>query len=559
MVERVLTLIHQEIRGLHEAAYLLGLFALLSQILALVRDRLLAASFGAGSTLDVYYAAFRIPDVIFVAIASLVSVYVLIPFLAEKEAISEKAERQFISHVFSAFTATIALVSVVAFFAVPALAKMLFPGIADGALYNDLVMLIRILLLQPILLGLSNLFGSITQTRQRFILYALSPVLYNVGIIIGVLFFYPIYGILGLGVGVVLGALLHLAIQLPFIFSSGFIPHFSLRGSGADIKRVVLLSLPRTLGLSVHQIALLVLISVASLMAVGSITIFNFAFNLQSVPFAIIGISYSVAAFPTLARLFSNGERSKFLQHVTLAAKHIIFWSLPAIAFFVVLRAQIVRVILGSGAFDWVDTRLTAAALALFAFSLVAQGLVLLFVRGYYAAGNTLKPLVINVLSAAFTVVFALSLVQVFRSSTTFQYFIESLLRVEGLPGTEVLMLPLGYSIAFIINALVLWLIFRHDFAASFAPLWRTLAHSFVAAAVLGLVSHQALDIFDDVFNINTFVGIFAQGLLSGVIGIAAGILALVALKNREVSEAWQTLHHKFWKVHTIAPEQEEL
>ena len=97
MVKRIFNLIHKEIRGLHEAAYLLGMFALLSQILALVRDRLLAHFFGAGAVLDTYYAAFRIPDIIFVAIASIVSVYVLIPFLAEKSAVSKKKEKEFIN------------------------------------------------------------------------------------------------------------------------------------------------------------------------------------------------------------------------------------------------------------------------------------------------------------------------------------------------------------------------------------------------------------------------------------------------------------------------------
>jgi putative peptidoglycan lipid II flippase len=559
MVGRVLTLINQEVRGLHEAAYLLGLFAILSQVLALVRDRLLAASFGAGSTLDVYYAAFRIPDVIFVGIASIVSVYVLIPFLAEKEAISKNAEREFLSRVFSAFTLAITVVSIAVFLAIPWLSKMLFPGFLGTPLYDELVLLTRILLLQPLLLGISNLFGSVTQTRQRFILYALSPILYNVGIVFGVLFLYPIYGIMGLGFGVILGALFHLAIQLPFIILSGSMPHFTPRIFHLDVKRVVLLSLPRTLGLSAHQIALLVLVSLASSMAVGSITVFNFAFNLQSVPFAIIGISYSVAAFPTLARLFSNGERSKFLEHILLAVRHIIFWSLPAIAFFVVLRAQIVRVILGTGSFDWVDTRLTAAALALFIFSLVAQGIVLLFVRGYYAAGNTIKPLIANTLSAVLAVIFALALLRWFEASVTFRFFIESLLRVEDLPGTAVLMLPLGYSLALILNAIALWFIFMHDFDPPFRPLVRTLTHSFVAATVLGIVAHQALDIFDDTFDINTFLGIFLQGFLAGVLGILAAIAILVILGNSEVKEAWQTLHRKFWKRSAIAPPLEEL
>ncbi|MBT4894909.1 oligosaccharide flippase family protein, partial [bacterium] len=395
MVRRIFNLIHKEINGLHEAAYLLGAFALLSQILALFRDRLLAHFFGAGAVLDTYYAAFRLPDIIFVAIASIVSVYVLIPFLAEKSSISKLKEKEFINTIFSAFFLIIITVSVIAFIFAPWLMKLFFPGLVDTAQFADLILLTRVLLLQPIFLGISNLFASITQIHRKFVLYALSPVLYNVGIIIGIVFFYPSFGFMGLGLGVVLGAVLHLAIQIPFIVKNKFLPKITLSIVGTrfnDVKKVIFLSLPRTLALSAHQISLLFLISFASLMASGSIAVFNLSFNLQSVPLTIIGVSYSVAAFPTLAKMFSNGQKKDFLEQVLTASKHIIFWSFPAIVLFIILRAQIVRVILGSGEFDWADTRLTAAALALFAVSIAAQGLVLLFVRGYYAAGNTKKP-----------------------------------------------------------------------------------------------------------------------------------------------------------------------
>ncbi|MBT7338925.1 MAG: hypothetical protein HN802_04445, partial [Candidatus Jacksonbacteria bacterium] len=201
---------------------------MLSQILALFRDRLLAHFFGAGAVLDTYYAAFRLPDIIFVAIASIVSVYVLIPFLAEKSAISKLKEKEFINTIFSAFFLIIITVSVVALIFTPWLMKLFFPGLADTAQFADLILLTRVLLLQPIFLGISNLFASITQIHRKFVLYALSPVLYNVGIIIGIVFFYPSFSFMGLGLGVVLGAVLHLAIQIPFIVKNKFLPRITL-------------------------------------------------------------------------------------------------------------------------------------------------------------------------------------------------------------------------------------------------------------------------------------------------------------------------------------------
>ena len=562
MVRRIFNLIHKEINGLHEAAYLLGAFALLSQILALFRDRLLAHFFGAGAVLDTYYAAFRLPDIIFVAIASIVSVYVLIPFLAEKSSISKLKEKEFINTIFSAFFLIIITVSVIAFIFAPWLMKLFFPGLVDTAQFADLILLTRVLLLQPIFLGISNLFASITQIHRKFVLYALSPVLYNVGIIIGIVFFYPSFGFMGLGLGVVLGAVLHLAIQIPFIVKNKFLPRITLSIIGTrfnDVKKVIFLSLPRTLALSAHQISLLFLISFASLMASGSIAVFNLSFNLQSVPLTIIGVSYSVAAFPTLAKMFSNGQKKDFLEQVLTASKHIIFWSFPAIVLFIILRAQIVRVILGSGEFDWADTRLTAAALALFAVSIAAQGLVLLFVRGYYAAGNTKKPLILNLISAGLVILFAFGLGKLFAGSPTFQYFIESILRVEGIEGTSVLMLPLGYSIALILNAIAFWVMFQKDFKSFSVSLSKTFFQSLSASIIMGFVSYEFLNVFDDLFDIDTFWGIFSQGLFAGIVGIATGVMMLVLLGNKEIGEVWKSLHSKFWRADTVAVEQEEI
>lgn len=562
MVKRIINLIHKEIRGLHEAAYLLGVFALLSQFLALARDRLLAHFFGAGAVLDIYYAAFRIPDIIFVTVASIVSIYVLIPFLAEKSSVSKEKEKEFIDIIFSVFFFIIISVSVIVFIFTPQLMKILFSGLVGTDEFVKLTLLTRLLLLQPIFLGMSNLFASITQIHRKFILYALSPILYNVGIIIGIVFFYPLFGFIGLGIGIIFGAILHLGVQLPFIIRNSFMPRITISGLWRNIndaRKVVFLSLPRTIALSAHQISFLFLVSFASFMAVGSIAIFNFSFNLQSVPLTIIGVSYSVAAFPTLATMFSNGEMSKFLEQILVACKHIIFWSLPATVIFIVLRAQIVRVILGSGEFDWSDTRLTAAALALFIVSVTAQGLVLLFVRGYYAIGNTKKPLALNLLSATFVILFSFGLAKLFIVSDTFQYFIESLLRVEDIKGTSVLMLPLGYSIALILNAIMFLIMFQKDFSLFPRSLSRTFFQSLSAAIIMGFVAHIFLKVFNNLFDINIFWGIFLQGFFAGIVGIATGVLILVLLGNKEIWDVWQSLNSKFWRANTVAVEQEEL
>ncbi len=369
MVKRVLKLVYSEIRGLHQAAYILALFAFGSQLLALVRDRLLAHIFGAGNELDLYYAAFRIPDILFVIFVSVLSVYVLLPFVSQaKQDKDSQAGSHVLAQMFTLFLIGYSVVALIVFVIAPFLVPIMFPGLMEQG--ETLVLLMRILLLQPLLLGISSLFGVVTQLSHRFVLYAISPLIYNIGIILGITVLYPYFGIIGLSLGVVGGALGHMLVQLPLVCKSELAFGLAKVFDRGLIKSVVLVALPRALTLSLHQIVLLVLVGVATLMSAGSVSVFQFAHNLQSVPLVIIGMSYSVAAFPVLADLFARKELAAFNNHLITALRHIIFWSFPVVALVIVLRAQIVRVVLGSGAFDWNDTRLTAAVLALFIISL---------------------------------------------------------------------------------------------------------------------------------------------------------------------------------------------
>ncbi len=559
MVKRIINVLNKEVGGLHEAAFLLGFFAVASQVLALLRDRLFANYFGAGTELDVYYTAFRIPDALYVVIASFVSVSVIIPFLSKMEGDENKAKR-FVSEIFTIFSIVMAVFSFAMFFLIPYLAPFIAPGFSKEQL-DSLVLLSRILLFSPFILGLSNnIFGSITQFYKRFFVYALAPVLYNLGIIFGVFVFYPVFGMKGLAFGVILGALLHVLIQIPIAIQSGFTPKFVRKIDWKDIFDVVTVSLPRTITLSANHLVLIALGAIASTMYIGSVSIFNFSFNLQSVPLATIGVAYSMAAFPMLAAFFTRGEKERFMEHMVIALRHIIFWAVPITILFIVLRAQIVRTILGSGAFSWNDTRLTAAALALFSFSVLTQSLTVLFSRGYHASGNTRKPLFINLFSSVCAIGGAFWLTILFENTASFRYFIESILRVDQIEGTAVLMLPLAYSLASIMNAFLHWIIFERDFKTNLSLVIRkTLFESFSASVLMGFVAYNCLNLFALILNTETAVGIFLQGFLSGIIGIIAGVIILRILKNDEIKDISLALHKKFWKVDVVAPAQEEL
>ena len=340
MVKRVLKLVYSEIRGLHQAAYILALFAFGSQLLALVRDRLLAHIFGAGNELDLYYAAFRIPDILFVIFVSVLSVYVLLPFVSQaKQDKDSQAGSHVLAQMFTLFLIGYSVVALIVFVIAPFLVPIMFPGLMEQG--ETLVLLMRILLLQPLLLGISSLFGVVTQLSHRFVLYAISPLIYNIGIILGITVLYPYFGIIGLSLGVVGGALGHMLVQLPLVCKSELAFGLAKVFDRGLIKSVVLVALPRALTLSLHQIVLLVLVGVATLMSAGSVSVFQFAHNLQSVPLVIIGMSYSVAAFPVLADLFARKELAAFNNHLITALRHIIFWSFPVVALVIVLRAQI--------------------------------------------------------------------------------------------------------------------------------------------------------------------------------------------------------------------------
>ncbi len=539
-----LRFLSSEVRGLQAAASVLAMSALMSSLLALVRDRLLAHTFGASTTLDIYYAAFRVPDLIFVATGALVSVYMIIPELSRR---SDDQQRDYIDTVVAGFSVLAVVVCAVAALLAPSIVSALFPQLIEHGHGETVVSMTRIMLLQPILLGLSNILAAITQAKYRYALYSLSPLLYNIGIILGVAVLYPLLGIRGLAWGVIMGAALHVLIQLPSARGDGFFLRWPrLREPSALIKTITT-SLPRALSLSMNQITFIGLIALAGYLAPGSIAVFMFAFNLQAVPLAVIGASYSVAAFPALAASIARGERDEFISLIATAAKYVLFWSIPATALVVVLRAHIVRVILGSGAFDWTDTRLTAAAFALFSLSLVAQGITLLIVRGYYAAGRTFVPFLVSFGMLVGTLLFGALSIFVLKADFI-RSTVEHWLRVEELPGTAVLGLPFVYAIMTIIGCVALVIHFESRFGGFTAKVRRAFGESIFAGLSAGAGAYVFLFIASPLFVASTSVSIFIQGFTAGLFGIIIAAFAYYAVESRELAEVFASARARIWR-----------
>lgn len=556
MVRHVLNIVYKEVRGLHQAAYVLGLFAFGSQLLALVRDRLLAHQFGAGYELDLYYAAFRIPDLMYVLFASTLSVYVLIPFVARARE-SKKGNKEasdILSQVFSLFLIFYSVLALCIWFFAPYISATFFPAYADDP---QLVAMLRIMLLQPLFLGISSLFGVVTQLGHRFVLFAVSPLVYNIGIIFGIVFLYPLIGLTGLACGVVIGAFGHMLVQWPFVRRSRLSFSCTRHISRARMYEILMVSIPRAFTLSLQQLVLLVFVSIASTMAVGSVSVFQFAFNLQSVPLAIIGVSYSIAAFPVLAELYAKNQYEKFNAYIISAFRHIIFWSFPVIALVIVLRAQVVRVVLGSGAFDWSDTRLTAAVLALCSISLLAQAVSLVAIRSFYAGGKTRIPFLAVLFGSTFSVVSTLYFLFLFNTSDVFASTLTSLMRVGGVVGSEVLVLGIGYTVGTIAQSMVLLYFLRRTFNVSLSWVWSRVFVGLTAALAAGVSAYATLNFVVEGINPATFMGIFIQGLIAGGVGILGAGLVYALFESPELKEVTKAFQKKLFKTDVIAPERD--
>lgn len=542
MVRRVFGAMTRPIRGLHEAAYLLAGFSILSQVLALLRDRTFAHVFGAGPTLDAYFAAFRIPDLVFAFLTLFVSSFALVPLLSGRE---KEEQGVIVGNVLLAFGVSAIVVCAVLWFLMPDIVPLLFPGFSPAVLHNT-ILLSRIMLAQPVLLGLSSIATSVVQVLRQFIIFALAPILYNFGIIMGVVFFYPLFGLSGLAWGVVGGAVLHVSAQIvPILGHARHIVRPSFASLKASIVEVALPSMPRALALSAQQVLLLAFAGIASLTAAGTVSALSFAFNLQSVPLTVIGVSYAAAIFPALAALIAKGDTEAFVKEVWASVRHIIFWTMPAITLIMVLRAHIVRVILGTGAFSWDDTRLTAAILACFALSLISQSLILIFSRAYYAAHKTLVPILLNVGGAVGAALLAYGGVLSVTAVPALRFFIETLFRVGGVPGTPVLMIPLVYSFAMLLVSVLFGYVFAKRFGFE-SRIWRTIGSSFAAAIIGSAGTYAVLQISAPLLPTTKFFGIFTQGFFAGLAGLAIWVFFLHLLKSDELREIREVALQKF-------------
>lgn len=527
---------NKQINSITLAAFLVAVSSLVSRFLGIFRDRILASHFGASETLDLYYAAFRIPDLIFnlLILGALSAGFIPIFTCLIKEkncqhktlfSPTNSEAWLLVNNILNVLIITLLVIAGLGLLAAPLITKLLTPGFSPE-MQEITSQLTRIMFLSPLFLGISGILGGVLQSFKRFFIYSLSPILYNIGIIIGALYIAPHYGIHGLAWGVVLGAFMHMAVQLPTATDLGFKYKPYIKLADQNLKKIFRMMIPRTMGLAISQINLVVITIIASTLEGGSLAIFNFANNLQSFPIGIFGISYAIAAFPTLATFAFDTK--KLRDNFSSTIRQILFFIVPSTVLLITLRAQITRSILGSGLFDWNDTILTMEALKYFALSLFAQATIPLLARVFYARHNSKTPFYVGLVSAATNI--ALSL------------FLAPKMGINGL--------VLAYSIANIVNFLLLWLLLKLEIKQLDEMKILASTVKFTAAAIACGITIQGVKILVwPYIDMNTFGGIFIQGFTSGIAGLTVYAIFCALFGSEEFFNFWNIIKRRLpWK-----------
>ncbi|MDD5415518.1 MAG: murein biosynthesis integral membrane protein MurJ [Candidatus Daviesbacteria bacterium] len=408
MVKNLFSLLYSRQTSILSAASIIMTTMILSKVLGLIRDRLLAHVF-LPEKIDIFWAAFRLPDLIFqIIILGALSV-AFIPVFTEhlenkgKEDAFEMARAVLnVSLVIFIFTTIL-----IYFFAQPIIASFIAPGFTASR-QIQVVQLTRVILFGQVILVLGSFFIGISQSFQRFIIPSLSPVFYNFGIILGIVFLSKQMGIMGAAYGVVIGAFLHAAVQIPLVWSMGFRFKFPLKFFNPGVKEIMRLMSVRTIGLSAEQINETVGLALASVASVGSVTYLTFAQHLQVVPIGLFGATLAQAALPVLSSERARGRIEEFKITILTTLHQILFLTLPATAILIVIRIPVVRLVFGASQFNWEATVLTGATLAFLSIGLSAQAISLLLVRGFYALKDTKTPVIVSL--AVVTVNIVLSL-----------------------------------------------------------------------------------------------------------------------------------------------------
>lgn len=520
------TIFNKKQEDILSAAFVIGVSVALSRILGLIRYRLLAANFGDEiELLDIFIAASILPDAIFEVLIFGTIALAFIPVFSQYLS-REKLEKawRLSSTMITLGILLFVIFSVLVVIFAPFIAGLVAPGLISKNPQSQIliVRLMRIMILAQFFFVVSIFLTGILQSFKRFLIPAMASIFYNVGIIISIIFLAPVLGIYAPAFGMILGALLHLVIQLPLVLSLGFKFSFNFDFGNKDVREMISLMWPRSISLALGRISEMINIALASIAAVGSIVALNFAQVLQLVPIAFFAGPIAQAALPSLSIEFS-AKRSEQFKKLFLESFHqVLFLVLPAAAILAILRIPVVRLVFGAREFPWEITVLTGRTLIAFSVGIAAGAVSLLLMRSFYAVRDSITPVKVSILTVALNVLLSLTFFFVFHLS--------------------IIGLAVAYSIANITNSLVLLYLLDKklggfDKYQLLVPTFKMLFITFVTAVSL-YIPMKLLDQL--VFDTTKTVGLILLTLVATFVGLSVYIFLSWVLKVEQLVIFWQ-------------------
>ena len=383
---------------------------LVSRALGWVRLVVIGRAFDAAD-LDTFFAAFRIPDLIFQLVAAGALSSALIPIVSALLAREEQAHAwRVVSTVINLMLIALAALAVVLFVLAPVVMSAVTPGFGQEQLERT-VGLARIMLLSPIFLALGSVATSVLNAGGRFAASAVAPIVYNLAIIAGALFLAPSLGVEGLAVGVVAGSLGHLLVQIRPLSRLGFRYEPRIDRGDPEARRALLLMAPRAFGLGAGQVTFIVVTALASTLFVGAVGDFNIAFTLLQIPIGVIGVPLGIVLLPSLSREAAVGHESEFASLLTRAIRLLLYAMIPIAALAAILRRELVEILFGGGKIGSTDLDSIATTLLWFLTGLAAHALIAVLARAFYARQDTVTPVLAAIAAVVINTTLAVALV----------------------------------------------------------------------------------------------------------------------------------------------------
>lgn len=537
MVKSILSLLTTRQTSILSGATIIMATLIISKILGLLRYRLLADIFPP-DVIAIYIAAQSIPELIFtVFVFGTLSVAFIPVFTEHYEKMGKEEAYKLAQAILNLCLVSLLILTVLAYIFLNPLTLLVAPGfsLAQRAEIADLT---RIILIGQIILTIGSLFIGILQSFQRFIIPALAGVMYNLGSILGIILLAGSFGIKGAAIGVVIGASLHVLIQIPLVFSLGFRWKFSIIMFHPGIKEVFRMMSIRSLGLAAEQINEVIIRSLASLVSSSSVTYIAFAQQLQLVPVGLFGATIAQAALPVLSLEWARGRVDEFKIILLTTVHQVLFLTLPAAAILIVLRIPAVRLVYGASRFDWPSTVLTGQTLAFLAIGLAAQSVALLFIRAFYAMKDTKTPVLVSFTTVFVNIIFNIVLIYVFD------------VNVWGL--------GLGFSVSSILSAVLLFVslhfkVGKFDLKLVFYPFFKML----IATIIMGVSLYIPVKLLDQViFDTTRTINLLALTALASTFALSIYVFLVWFMQVRELN-TYVDLLKKIGRVQNLVKSKE--